>query len=290
MRLAARLAGCSLGGKVYLCNSGAEANEAAIKLARKAKQAGDVVVVYGAFHGRTYGALSGTPQESKQAPFAPLVPGFRAVAPEPEALAGAVDERTAAVLLEPIQGESGVHVLSEACLQAARAACDAHGERSRERVRDDGGGARDHFAQEVRDKFDVEVCRVGRARRLVGVAEAEKVNGIRAEVAREREEVSTPHEGASARADAVDEEDRRSVLAPRVPVEDLPVFPRVRARLAAERARLRLRHVARDRGVHSRQRHARRAARDQSLPEFLELTHLKLSALSGQHSAFEEVK
>jgi acetylornithine/N-succinyldiaminopimelate aminotransferase len=127
MRLAAQLVECSLGGKAYLCNSGAEAIEAAIKLARKAKLAGDVVVVHGAFHGRTYGALSATPQESKQAPFAPLLPGFRVVAPEPEQLASAVDERTAAVLLEPIQGESGVHVLSEECLRAARAACDAHG-------------------------------------------------------------------------------------------------------------------------------------------------------------------
>ena len=127
MRLAARLVDLSLGGKAYLCNSGAEANEAAIKLARKAKPAGDVVVVHGAFHGRTYGALSATPQESKQEPFAPLLPGFRVVAPEPEALAGAVHERTAAVLLEPIQGESGVNVLSDDCLRAARSACDAHG-------------------------------------------------------------------------------------------------------------------------------------------------------------------
>jgi acetylornithine/succinyldiaminopimelate/putrescine aminotransferase len=85
------------------------------------------VVVYGAFHGRTYGALSATPQESKQAPFAPLVPGFRAVAATPEALTGAVDEHTAAVLLEPIQGETGVNVLSEELLQAARSACDEHG-------------------------------------------------------------------------------------------------------------------------------------------------------------------
>ena len=83
--------------------------------------------VHGAFHGRTYGALSATPQESKQAPFAPLVPGFRAVAPEPEALRAAVDAHTAAVLLEPIQGETGVHVLSEELLRAARAACDEHG-------------------------------------------------------------------------------------------------------------------------------------------------------------------
>jgi acetylornithine/N-succinyldiaminopimelate aminotransferase len=127
MRLADELAGSSLGGKVFFCNSGAEANEAAIKLARKARQGGDLVVVHGAFHGRTYGSLSATPQEAKQAPFAPLVPGFRAVDPTPEALTAAVDERTAAVILEPIQGESGVHVLSEEVLQAARAACDEQG-------------------------------------------------------------------------------------------------------------------------------------------------------------------
>jgi predicted acetylornithine/succinylornithine family transaminase len=127
MRLAERLSESSLGGKVYFCNSGAEASEAAIKLVRKAHPGGDVVVVYGAFHGRTYGALSATPQEAKQAPFAPLVPGFRAVDPTPEAIAGAVDAGTAAVLLEPIQGESGVNVLSEETLQAARAACDEHG-------------------------------------------------------------------------------------------------------------------------------------------------------------------
>jgi acetylornithine/N-succinyldiaminopimelate aminotransferase len=127
MRLAERLAQSSLRGKVYFCNSGAEASEAAIKLVRKAHPSGDVVVVYGAFHGRTYGALSATPQEAKQAPFAPLVPGFRAVDPTPEAIAGAVDANTAAVLLEPIQGESGVNVLSEEALQAARAACDEHG-------------------------------------------------------------------------------------------------------------------------------------------------------------------
>lgn len=127
MRLAEGLSKSSLGGKVYFCNSGAEANEAAIKLARKAKPGGEVVVVHGAFHGRTYGALSATPQESKQAPFAPLVPGFKAVAPSPEALSAAIDERTALVLLEPIQGETGVHVLSEELLGHAREACDAFG-------------------------------------------------------------------------------------------------------------------------------------------------------------------
>jgi acetylornithine/N-succinyldiaminopimelate aminotransferase len=127
MRLADRLARSSLGGSVFFCNSGAEANEAAIKLVRAARPQGDVVVLHNAFHGRTYGALSATPQESKQAPFAPLVPGFRAVDPTPAAIAAAVDERTAAVLLEPIQGESGVNLLSEETLRAARAACDAHG-------------------------------------------------------------------------------------------------------------------------------------------------------------------
>ncbi len=127
MRLADRLSRSSLGGKVFFCNSGAEAVEAAIKLARRARPGGEIVVAHGAFHGRTYGALSATPQEAKQAPFAPLVPGFRAVEPEPQALAAAVSERTAAVLLEPIQGEGGVHVLSEELLATARAACDEHG-------------------------------------------------------------------------------------------------------------------------------------------------------------------
>jgi acetylornithine/N-succinyldiaminopimelate aminotransferase len=127
MRLAQRLADSSLGGKVHFANSGTEANEAALKLARKAKPGGMIVSVHRAFHGRTYGSLSATPQESKQAPFAPLVPGFVAVAPTAEALAAAVDERTAAVILEPVQGESGVHVLGDEVLHAARAACDEHG-------------------------------------------------------------------------------------------------------------------------------------------------------------------
>jgi acetylornithine/N-succinyldiaminopimelate aminotransferase len=127
MRLAQRLAESSLGGKVFFCNSGAEANEAALKLVRKARPGGEIVVVRGAFHGRTYGALSATPQESKQAPFAPLVPGFVVVAPEPAALAAAVHDGTAAVLLEPVQGETGVHPLSDELLQTARVACDRVG-------------------------------------------------------------------------------------------------------------------------------------------------------------------
>jgi predicted acetylornithine/succinylornithine family transaminase len=127
LRLSAGLAQTSLGGKVFLTNSGAEAIEAAIKLVRRARPGGNVVVLQGGFHGRTYGALSATPQESKQAPFAPLVPGFVVVPKDPDALAAAVDERTAAVLVEPIQGETGIHVLDDELLVAAREACDRAG-------------------------------------------------------------------------------------------------------------------------------------------------------------------
>jgi predicted acetylornithine/succinylornithine family transaminase len=127
LRLAAALSESSLKGKVFLTNSGAEAVEAAIKLVRRARPRGNIVVLHDAFHGRTYGALSATPQESKQAPFAPLVPGFVVVPKDPGALAAAVDESTAAVLLEPIQGESGINVLSDDLLQSARGACDRVG-------------------------------------------------------------------------------------------------------------------------------------------------------------------
>ena len=127
LRLAQRLADSSLGGKVHFANSGTEANEAALKVARKAKPQGRIVSVHRGFHGRTYGSLSATPQESKQAPFAPLVPGFVAVEPTADAITAAVDAQTAAVLLEPVQGESGVYELGEDVLRAAREACDAHG-------------------------------------------------------------------------------------------------------------------------------------------------------------------
>jgi predicted acetylornithine/succinylornithine family transaminase len=127
VRLAARLAERSLGGKTFLCNSGAEAIECAIKLARRRRTGGDIVVLEGAFHGRTMGALSATPQESKQAPFAPLVPGFRVIPKDVDAVARGVDERTAAVLIEPIQGETGIHPIAPDVLAAARAACDASG-------------------------------------------------------------------------------------------------------------------------------------------------------------------
>src|SRR5436305_3207918 len=127
LRLSAALSESSIGGKVFLTNSGAEAIEAAIKLARRARPGGKIVVLQDAFHGRTYGALSATPQETKQAPFAPLVPGFLVVPKDPAALDAAVDSHTAAVLLEPIQGESGINVLDDELLAAARQACDRVG-------------------------------------------------------------------------------------------------------------------------------------------------------------------
>jgi acetylornithine/N-succinyldiaminopimelate aminotransferase len=127
-RLAERLSELSLGGSVFFTNSGAEAIECALKIARKRRPGGGFVVLERGFHGRTFGALSATPQEAKQAPFAPLVPGFRAVSPDdPEALVAAVDGQTAAVIVEAVQGEGGIHPLESGLLEAARAACDAHG-------------------------------------------------------------------------------------------------------------------------------------------------------------------
>jgi acetylornithine and succinylornithine aminotransferases len=133
VRLAERLSTSSLGGKAFLCNSGTEANECAIKLARKhAHGRGisdpEIVVLEGAFHGRTMASLSATPGLSTNPSFAPYLPGFRAVPrDDPDALVAAVGESTAAVLLEPIQGETGVHVIPDELIAAAREACDAAG-------------------------------------------------------------------------------------------------------------------------------------------------------------------
>jgi acetylornithine/N-succinyldiaminopimelate aminotransferase len=124
MRLAKQLSDGSLGGKAFLCNSGAEAIECAIKLARRRRPGGGFVVLEGGFHGRTMGALSATPQETKQAPFAPLVPGFT-TAPRGGPLP--VGEDTAAVIVEPIQGEGGIHPIDPGLLAAAREACDEAG-------------------------------------------------------------------------------------------------------------------------------------------------------------------
>jgi acetylornithine/N-succinyldiaminopimelate aminotransferase len=129
MRLAARLSDLSLGGKAFLCNSGTEAIECAIKLARRHRPGGEFVVLEGGFHGRTMGALSATPQETKQAPFAPLVPGFTAVPREgpPLPLVDAVTKRTAAIIIEPIQGEDGIHPIHPQMLAAALDACEETG-------------------------------------------------------------------------------------------------------------------------------------------------------------------
>jgi acetylornithine/N-succinyldiaminopimelate aminotransferase len=133
MRLCARLADSSLGGKVFLCNSGAEANECAIKLARKrAHDRGiadpEIIVLDAAFHGRTLGTLAGTPRLAREDLFGPLPAGFVSVPrDDPDALRAAVGERTAAVLVEPIQGEAGVFCIGEAVLAAARDSCDESG-------------------------------------------------------------------------------------------------------------------------------------------------------------------
>jgi len=133
VRLAQRLGESSLGGKVFLCNSGTEANECAIKLVRKhAHGRGidepEIVVLEKAFHGRTMGSLSATPGMATNESFAPYLPGFRTVPrDDPAALTEAVGDQTAAVILEPIQGESGVLVVSDEMIAAARAACDEAG-------------------------------------------------------------------------------------------------------------------------------------------------------------------
>ena len=133
VRLAQRLCESSLGGKAFLCNSGTEANEAAIKLARKHAHrrgivAPEIVVLEGAFHGRTMGSLSATPGLAENDSFAPYLPGFVAVPrDDPGALAAAVGPSTAAVMLEPIQGETGVNVVADEVIAAARSACDEAG-------------------------------------------------------------------------------------------------------------------------------------------------------------------
>src|SRR4051794_6297341 len=128
IRFAGRLSKASIGGKVFLLNSRAQANECAIKLARRHRAGGEIVVLESAFHGRTMGALSATPQREKQEPFEPLVPGFVVVPrDDPAALEDAVGHRTAAVFIEPIQGESGIHAIDPLVLLAAREACDREG-------------------------------------------------------------------------------------------------------------------------------------------------------------------
>ena len=132
VRLAERLAGSSLGGRVFFTNSGTEANECAIKVARKhAHRRGveepEIVSFERDFHGRSYGALSATPGLAANPDFGPMLPGFRAVPADAAALREAVGENTAAVLIEPVQGEAGVYPIGDEVLVAAREACDEAG-------------------------------------------------------------------------------------------------------------------------------------------------------------------
>jgi predicted acetylornithine/succinylornithine family transaminase len=140
VELAGRLVENSFADRVFFCNSGAEANEAALKFARKAAREsaagpddGDfkkvkVVAFTGSFHGRTIGALAVTAKEQYRAPFSPLMPGV-SFAPfnDLNAAREIIDEDTCAVIVEPIQGEGGVHPAQSAFLMGLRALCDEIG-------------------------------------------------------------------------------------------------------------------------------------------------------------------
>jgi predicted acetylornithine/succinylornithine family transaminase len=118
------------GGRIFFCNSGAEANECAIKLARKWAGPGRHVVVcaYGSFHGRTLATLHATGQPEKHEMFQPLPEGFRHVAwADADDLERALDPTVAAVLLEPVQGEGGVNPAPPGYLAAVRRICDERG-------------------------------------------------------------------------------------------------------------------------------------------------------------------
>ena len=108
------------GASAFFCNSGAEANEAALKWARKVTGRSEFVALDGSFHGRTFGALSITGQPAKRAAFEPLVPGAKFGLEH-------VGPDTAAIVLEPVQGEGGVHPLGLELLAEARGLADEHG-------------------------------------------------------------------------------------------------------------------------------------------------------------------
>jgi acetylornithine aminotransferase/acetylornithine/N-succinyldiaminopimelate aminotransferase len=120
--------------RVFFCNSGAEANEAAIKLARKHARVNrgpdkfEIITALGSFHGRTMATLAATGQPKYHADFAPLVPGFTHVEfNSVAAVEQAVSERTCAVMMEPVVGESGVYPATAEFMAACRAACDRVG-------------------------------------------------------------------------------------------------------------------------------------------------------------------
>jgi len=132
--LAEQLTRHSFAERVFFCNSGAEANEAALKLARRFGNTaaggprGEIITMQASFHGRTFATLAATAQVKVQEGFAPLMPGFVYVPFDDfEALRCAVNERTCAVMLEPIQGEGGVNVPSPDYLVRVRELCDREG-------------------------------------------------------------------------------------------------------------------------------------------------------------------
>jgi acetylornithine/N-succinyldiaminopimelate aminotransferase len=133
IRFAGMLVEHSFADRVFFCNSGAEANEAAIKLARKYGHDNlngryEILTMKGSFHGRTLAAITATGQEKFHVGFAPLPEGFRYVPfNDAKALEKAVSKKTCAVLLEPIQGEGGVRLPDEGYLRAVREICDRKG-------------------------------------------------------------------------------------------------------------------------------------------------------------------
>jgi predicted acetylornithine/succinylornithine family transaminase len=134
IKLARLLVENSFADKVFFCNSGAEATEGAIKLARKyAKEfigpnRFEIISAFNSFHGRTLGALSATGQIKFQKGFEPLLPGFRFVPyDDTDSIRRAINDSTCAVMLEPIQGEAGVKVPSKDYLKQVREICDSRG-------------------------------------------------------------------------------------------------------------------------------------------------------------------
>jgi len=130
LRLAKKLCEATFAERVFFCNSGAEANEAAFKVARKFGGRGRHVVVsaFGSFHGRTLAALAATGQPTKHEPFQPMPEGFRHVPyGDLDALAAAIDPSVTAVLIEPVQGEGGVVPAPPGYLEGIRALCDERG-------------------------------------------------------------------------------------------------------------------------------------------------------------------
>jgi len=111
--------------KAFLSNSGSEAVECAIKLARKATGKTEIIALMGSYHGKTMGALSATWDKKYRAPFMPLVPDIKHVAPDDAAkIENTITEKTAAVLMEPIRGEGGIRVPSNGYLQRVREICN----------------------------------------------------------------------------------------------------------------------------------------------------------------------